>query len=100
VQPAPQEAPPQQQQMYEPPPPAPAAVQQAQAERTAPQSMGSRDDLVKDTTPGPDVWHWVDDEGVDNYSTSVPPEMRNRATKVGARLSGVVWTNAPKSKSH
>jgi hypothetical protein len=62
--------------------------------------MGSREDVVRDTGPGPDVWHWVDDEGVDNYSTSVPPAMRSRATKVGARLSGVVWTNAPKTAGH
>jgi hypothetical protein len=31
---------------------------------------------------GPAVYHWVDDEGVDNYSTSVPAQAAGRATRL------------------
>jgi hypothetical protein len=79
-------------QMYGPPPGAPPP-QQANIAPARPESMGSRADVLQDTGPGPDVYHWVDADGVDNYSTSVPPEARAHATKVGIRLSGVVWTN-------
>jgi len=50
---------------------------------------------LREEAPGEDVYHWVDAEGVDNYSTSVPPDARARAKKVEARLSGVVWVNGP-----
>lgn len=36
-------------------------------------------------TPGNDVYRWTDAEGVVHYSTSVPPEARATAKKVGSR---------------
>ena len=82
--------------------PAPPELEHGQAApqvdpRHAPNSMGRAEDVVADRTPGNDIYHWVDDDGVDNYSTFVPPAYRSKATKVGAQLSGVVWTNPPKS---
>jgi hypothetical protein len=89
--------PPSTQPQQPPQPPPPEIVQPPPTPAPEPkdQSMGSHQDVSQDRTPGPDVYHWVDDEGVENYSTSVPPEYRKRAKKVGGQLSGVVWTNPP-----
>ena len=33
-------------------------------------------------TPGPDIYHWTDADGVEQYSTRVPPSARGKAKKV------------------
>ncbi len=40
----------------------------------------------------PDVFHWVDEDGVDHYSTNLPDEARGKATKMGYDGSLVSWT--------
>jgi len=80
-------------------PPAPQAPTEAVAtgnpvpQEARPESMGSVE--LRNDAPQPEVFHWVDDEGVDNYSTSVPDEMRERAKVVDAKLSGIVWNAGP-----
>jgi hypothetical protein len=56
-----------------PPPVAPApAVEVAKPQPPAPR------------VPGPDVFTWIDDDGVTHFSTRVPSEAKARARKVGA----------------
>jgi hypothetical protein len=35
--------------------------------------------------PPKEVYHWVDNDNVHHYSTSVPPEWRAKAEKVGPK---------------
>jgi hypothetical protein len=80
-----------------PPPNAPPPPPPQGRAPNASESMGAPSDITEDTTPGPAVYHWVDEDGVDNYSTTVPPEYRSKATKIGGQLSGIVWS-APSTK--
>ncbi|MBX7102034.1 MAG: DUF4124 domain-containing protein, partial [Myxococcaceae bacterium] len=62
-----------------PPPPAPVAV----APLPPPPPEPVKPELPR--TPGNDIYRWVDADGVQHFSTKVPPEQKGKATKVGAR---------------
>lgn len=62
-----------------------AAVAKANAEKAAQQAapvVASRED-DKPSTPGNDIYRWVDDEGVVHYSTRVPDSAKASAKRVG-----------------
>jgi pyruvate/2-oxoglutarate dehydrogenase complex dihydrolipoamide acyltransferase (E2) component len=63
-----------------------AAAAKANAEKAAqpPPVVASRDD-DKPSTPGNDIYRWVDDEGVVHYSTRVPDSAKSVARRVGSR---------------
>lgn len=74
------------------PAPAPAPAPSPTAEAASPSPSPAPAPPPADTRPGPDVYHWVDANGVQHYSTRVPPEARARAVKIGRRESGVTVT--------
>jgi hypothetical protein len=63
-----------------------AAAAKASAEKAAQPApvVASRDD-DKPSTPGNDIYRWVDDEGVVHYSTRVPDSAKSVARRVGSR---------------
>jgi hypothetical protein len=75
------------------PAPVVVIVQQAPVEQPAPQAPSPAVVVpppvpppsaapLPPRTPGPDVYHWTDADGVEMYSTRVPPEARGKAKKL------------------
>lgn len=59
----------------------------AEQPATAPAQAEQPKSEPPQTTPGNDIYRWVDARGVIHYSTNVPPALKGVATKVGASRS-------------
>jgi hypothetical protein len=74
--------------------PSPAPVQPAPQQVAPPQKVQPAPKAQAPAAPTkePDVFHWVDEDGVDHYSTQLAPEAKGKATKMGYDGSMLSWT--------